>query len=390
MRALSFGALSMLAVRCGLPAYLRHGKPQPLDDDEQAFLRRVLGDLKLDQCWDVHCHLVGRGVGSGCRVSPELTSRFHPWKNLQFDLYAAAAGIPVDDTTPDSAYVDRLVELTKFGIPDGRCVLIAFDEFVDEHGVVDSSRTEIHTPNDVVRDVVRAFPERFRYGCSVHPYRTDALDRLQQAIDDGAVAVKWLPNAMNIDPSLPRNDAFYKKLADNNVVLLSHTGDESAVDARDLQAFGHPHRLRRALDAGVTVIAAHVATTGTCDTTSCTDVLLEMMRSGTPNLYADISAVTQRNRAHHLKKLLTATDLHHRFLQGTDYPLPAIDPLISTGQLVDEGFLSEQDRVFVNRIFHKNPWLFDLLLKRCLRVVDGEKQTRFSNEVFETRRVFRA
>jgi uncharacterized protein len=114
-----------------------------------------------------------------------------------------------------------------------------------------------------------------------------------------------------------------------------------------------------------------------------------MMRRGAPNLYADISAVTQRNRTQHLEKLLRATDLHNRFLQGTDYPLPAIDPLISTGALVDDGFLSEDDRGSVNRIFHKNPWLFDFVLKRCLRVLDGQQEVRFSNAVFETRRVFR-
>jgi hypothetical protein len=61
----------------------------------------------------------------------------------------------------------------------------------------------------------------------------------------------------------------------------------------------------------------------------------------------------QRGDTKKLEKLFRATDLHERFLQGTDYPLPAIDPLISTGNLVDNRLLSEDNRGFVNRIFYK-------------------------------------
>ena len=40
----------------------------------------------------------------------------------------------------------------------------------------------------------------------------DALEALEHAASLGCIAVKWLPNAMNIDPSSARCDAFYEAM----------------------------------------------------------------------------------------------------------------------------------------------------------------------------------
>ena len=53
-------------------------------------------------------------------------------------------------------------------------------------------------------------PRDFEWVASIHPYRTDALEALEQAKRDGARAVKWLPSAMGIDPASPRCDRFYR------------------------------------------------------------------------------------------------------------------------------------------------------------------------------------
>ena len=97
---------------------------------------------------------------------------------------------------------------------------------------------------------------------SVHPYRSDALEELERGAARGATMVKWLPNSMGIDPSDPLCDAYYDKMRELGLILLSHGGEEKAVDAAEDQRLGNPLLLRRALDRGVRVIVAHCAGLG--------------------------------------------------------------------------------------------------------------------------------
>ncbi|NIT61545.1 MAG: metal-dependent hydrolase, partial [Aliifodinibius sp.] len=66
---------------------------------------------------------------------------------------------------------------------------------------------------------------------------------------------------MYIDPSNPAFIPFYKKMVELNIPLLSHTGmEKSFAGARDELA--DPVKLELPLRLGVTVIAAHISTTG--------------------------------------------------------------------------------------------------------------------------------
>lgn len=390
------GFTGIMGLRIGLPHLLRHGPPRPINetDPELAqFVNSCFADVDRSKVWDTHAHLVGRGIGSDCFISEELVSRLHPVKNFQYELYAAAAGLSTDLATPDSAYLDRLLELHRLANPTGRIVLLAFDMHVDNDGKEVRSHSEFYTPNDYVLDVARKNPDVVPC-CSVHPYRKDALDRLTRAIDGGARAMKWLPNAMGIDLADPRCVPLYELLAAKRVPLITHTGDEQAVDAREAQKLGHPNLLRAPLERGVIVVAAHVATTGACGdgaTDSCFAVLRALMREPAyeKTLFADISACTQFNRAGpHLASILTDAELHSRLVNGSDYPLPAIDPLVSTRYLVNEGLLSEEDRALCNRVFAHNPLLFDFVLKRRVRSLRDGVEMRFAARVFETSWLF--
>ena len=176
--------------------------------------------------------------------------------------------------------------------------------------------------------------------------------------------------------------------------LCSASPDEQAVDAREAQKLGNPKLLRAPLERGVVVVAAHVATTGACGDQpgdSCFAVLRAMMREAAfdKTLFADISACTQFNRAGpHLASILMDAELHPRLVNGSDYPLPAIDPLVSTRYLVSEGLLSEEDRALCNRVFAHNPLLFDFVLKRRVRAVKDGVEFRFPSRVFETSWLF--
>jgi mannonate dehydratase len=204
---------------------------------------------------------------------------------------------------------------------------------------------------------------------------------------------------MGIDPASPRCDAFYRKLAELGMPLVTHTGREQAVDAREAQALGNPLRLRRPLDAGVSVVAAHFASFGDDDDLDrggdarlpSFDLLLRLFgeRAYDRTLFADISALTQVNRCGRpLRTLLTSPELHPRLVNGSDYPLPAIDPLVSTRKLGREGYLTPEERRLCNRVFDANPLLYDFVVKRTLKVELGGRTHRFAPAVFESARVF--
>ena len=89
-----------------------------------------------------------------------------------------------------------------------------------------------------------------------------------------------------------------------------------------------------------------------------------------------------------LRDLLLSPDLHPRLVNGSDYPLPAIDPLVSTLWLVRRGYLAPEERLVLNEVFEANPLLFDYLVKRRLSVVADGRTHRFSPAVFETARLF--
>jgi mannonate dehydratase len=221
----------------------------------------------------------------------------------------------------------------------------------------------------------------------------DAADEVHRVAEAGAVAVKWLPNAQRFDPASAACDSFYRAMTQRGLVLITHAGYEMAVESADAQRFGDPLRLRRALDAGVQVVVAHCASSGTYPDgddpdgapVSAFDLFLRLM--DTPEyhgrLFGEISAVTLFNRVGGvLRRLLERTDLHDRLIHGSDYPLPAIDPLIQTWQLVAEDLVSPELRAPLSALFDQNPLLFDLVLKRTV-CLGGDERTRFPARMFQ-------
>ncbi len=146
--------------------------------------------------------------------------------------------------------------------PHGRVLLFAFDQFHDADGKPVKENSEFFTPNEYVAQVAAKHPDLFVPCASVHPYRPDAVEALTRAVNAGAVAVKWLPNAMNIDPSSSKCDAFYEAMKTLQVPLISHAGEEKAVHAEERQRLGNPLLFRRPLEHGVKVVVAHCASLG--------------------------------------------------------------------------------------------------------------------------------
>ncbi len=123
---------------------------------------------------------------------------------------------------------------------------------------------------------------------------------------------------------------------------------------------------------------AHVASLGECEKheeTRCPpgtpyiDLAIQMLED--PKyaglVFADISALTQYNRHHNLDKVLSKASIHSRLINGSDYPLPAINIVIQTRSLVSSGHINSEERAALNEIYDYNPLLFDFVLKRTLR-----------------------
>jgi mannonate dehydratase len=138
-------------------------------------------------------------------------------------------------------------------------MLFAFDHTYQQDGSRDQPQAAFHVPNRYAAEIARRQPDRFKFVASVHPYRLDAVDELDRCVADGAVAVKWLPSAMGIDPGSMACDRFYQALVRHRLPLITHAGQERAVKGAHQQHFGNPLRLRRALDHGVRVVVAAAA-----------------------------------------------------------------------------------------------------------------------------------
>ena len=372
-----------------LPARL----PESLADHE--LVQQTFAGLRPELIWDGHVHLLGTGdSGNGAWLNPQLKSLRHPLQYAQLRFYLNASCAEGENT--DSLFLERLLALRQGFPPASRFMLLAFDYTYDQAGRRRLDLSAFHTPNEWAARLHREHPGQFEWIASVHPYREDAIEALDQAHKAGARAVKWLPPAMGINPGGARCDDFYAALVRTDLPLLIHAGDEKAVHGSGRQDYGNPLLLRQPLDHGVKVIVAHCASLGRGrdldqgkegPTTSNFSLFARLMNDSRyeGHLFGGISAVTQRNRDVSVLKTLLETDAWHpRLVNGSDYPLPGVIPLISPGKLRRQGFLSEEAVRILEQVRQHNAILFDFMLKRQLRSGAGS----FAPEIFESRRVY--
>ena len=307
---------------------------------------------------DLHCHTAGLGGGgSGCFVSDRLLHSF----KLGFYLRSFGVTRAELEREGDALVLTRLSARLAGSRHVGSAVVLALDGVVDAHGNLDRARTELYVPNEFLAAEVARHPN-LRWGASVNPYRPDALARLEWARAHGAVLVKWLPSIQHIDPADERLIPFYRKLVELGLPLLTHTGSEhSFTQAED--ELCDPARLRLPLSQGVTVIAAHAATTGRFHGERSLDRLTGLMREY-PKLYADLSSLTQLNKLGDLAEVLHRPEFRGHLLYGTDYPLVEIPVLVSPWYFPRE--LTLRQMCTLSRV--RNPWDRDVALKQALGV----------------------
>ena len=363
----------------------------------------------IEKCWegidpstmiDIHTHIAGvQKDVTGCYVNETMDYPFwYPLKYIKKLVLMISSGVNPSSETLDADYVDRFYKLidkmhdNNFGQSHNnpKACIFAFDQFYEKDGIPVPEKTGMYVPNEYVFKIAQEFPNHFIPVMSINPYRKDAIQELEKYAALGGRIMKWLPNSMGIELDDQHIEEFYEKMIELNVTLITHTGDEHSVDGGFLDnRLGNPLKLEYPLNLGVRIIAAHCATEGCYDHDGKIEAFrLFMNLMENPKyenlLYADISAITAFKRIGYLPELLERGDLHHRFIYGSDYPIPAINPIIQLQPIVDMGLITDEERDILKIIFKFNPLLFDFCLKRCLQLEDGDNVYKFSDRIFST------
>lgn len=306
---------------------------------------------------DLHVHAAGLGDGgSGAFISEEMQ------ENFRFPFYLRAFGVSRDELKDkgDVVLLERINASIKASTRISKAVILAMDGVLDESGRLDREATQLYVPNDFLARELGRF-EHLLFGASINPYRPDALERLVKVKSQGAVLIKWIPNIMHVDPADERIREFYEAMVELGLPLLTHTGRERAfANARD--ELGDPMRLVLPLELGVTVIAAHIATDGETEGEDNFRRILPLFGKF-PNLYGDISSLTQINKLGHMARVLETPGLAARLVYGSDWPLQFF-PLVSPYFFVNRIGLSKANEI--NDI--ENQWDRDVALKEALGV----------------------
>ena len=317
-----------------------------------------------------------------------------------------------DDERANEQYLKRILDLAVAADLGGTYYLYAFDYRFDPPagrpsppGLQPSrDQSDLYVSNDYAITAAECLTQlakhladkrglrapSFTPVASVHPHRPHALTELQRLAKLGVRYLKWLPPAQHIDPADPRLDAFYRALAGHGIALLSHTGKEHTLRVADGdEDLGNPLRLRRALQAGVTVVMLHAGREGEeeSDTSSSGaprsyfERFLEMMREPAyrGRLFGEISMLPYVGTQDEMATIFADPDLRCRMLDGSDYPSPALNivRMLSRELFESRGPLrwSDAEQVSTRRarrdaldtIRRQNPLLYDFVLKRSLR-----------------------
>lgn len=290
---------------------------------------------------DIHVHIGGPpGENDGMYFWSE---KFR--KSLAFDGMKLVTRLTESQMT-FPRYVSVLFQQLQQSKHVDKIVLLALDAVYTEDGKRDVSRTHLFVANELLAHLTQVY-DGFLFGCSVHPYAPDAVQRLWKSVRRGAVLCKWIPSSQAIDPTHPLSLRFYRALAELEMPLLLHVGPEDAIPSdlprADQLLFNSAagksdsrpgDAVAMALDAGATVIVAHcglplgdLLDKENAYWEKVFEELLTRERLGRTDrsLYADISAFCLPGRARYGEKIIPlAKERPKKFLLGSDYPIPII------------------------------------------------------------------
>ena len=164
--------------------------------------------------------------------------RLSPWyrQQLVYRVFLLYSRIP-EDRVCDRALRDATIEIIDRSRVD-KTICLALDPVYDPTGRRCEDRSHVWVDNDYALALRDQLPNRILPGASVHPYDSRFSDRLRRYVDAGAVLVKWLPSAQQIDLS---SDCVRRAMIEiaaagpggRPVPLLLHVGPEYAIPSSD-------------------------------------------------------------------------------------------------------------------------------------------------------------
>ena len=310
---------------------------------------------------DCHVHIVGTGTGgSGCWYRPKGLTRYGE------PLLTRAVGLVARDIRGpdfDQLYVSQILKHVRESRLIDRALILAHELPHAADGTPLPERSSFYVPNSYVLKLADAHPE-FLPAVSIHPARKDALEELELCLNGGAAALKCLPNVQGIDWNDKRHTRFLERMAEAGLPLLAHTGSERTMPVMDAK-LACPSVLTRALEIGVTCIAAHSGTGMMLLDPDYLDVFLAMLEKH-PGLYGDNSALAGlsfRLRPSACKRL-TRLSADGRILHGSDLPVPSSGLLPWAGRMISSQDYRESRRI-------ENPIERDARLKQMLGFCEG-------------------
>ena len=117
-------------------------------------------------------------------------------------------------------------------------VCLALDPVYDPEGTRQEGRSHVWVDNDYVVDLRKTCGDKVLLGASVHPFDPEFESRVKHFVDEGAVLLKWLPSAQQIDLADIRVASALEFLATAGaggapLPLLLHVGPEYAIPSTD-------------------------------------------------------------------------------------------------------------------------------------------------------------
>lgn len=281
---------------------------------------------------DMHAHVAGFGYKSDCYIGEKMKSKWLRYRGLQF-LFGISEGEMKNSPEGDYEIFSHISKLLNKSQRVKSAVLLAFDQVYNKNGSINKKETPFYVSNQFVIRGTRKF-SNLNFAASVHPFRKDALTGLEKVSRAGAWMVKLIPSIHKFHPDDSRLDTYWRKLAALKLPLLIHLDDEGTFGEQHGSYTG-AYKIERALQLGVTVIAAHVASRGHSKVSSffkeknhlpspqlSNYEQLKILAKKYRNLYADVSALPQApHRRYDLKKIAIEDIWKGRILYGSDYPL---------------------------------------------------------------------
>lgn len=295
---------------------------------------------------DMHCHVVGKG-NDITKIDTEVY--FNAVDNqhwftrilynlLEDDLIRIEADLNKDGTISTDEYFDLIYYLLESSDELDGIVLLAFDAvYSSKTGILDEQKTDLWVSNKFLSERIKkvdnklqkaGINKRFFLGASVSPNRKDWEKELEYVISlTETVLIKLIPSAQHIHIEDKRHEDFYRALAANNIPLLCHVGPEysfpEGIRNQELDNFRH---LKRPLECGVKVIAAHCATPvfPVADKSLIKDFYSFMKDAngeGKVRLWADTSALSLSTRLPFIPEILN-TFSPEWLVHGSDFPIP--------------------------------------------------------------------